>query len=114
MPGMGERERGLDSAPERGHARRERGAYFGGRARDGDARGLEGGDLVRGAALAASDDGARVAHALAGRRVLAGDEGDDGLAHALSDELRGGLLCAAADLDRKSTRLNSSHLGISY
>ena len=39
-------------------------------------------------ALAARDDRAGVAHALAGRRVLAGDEGGDRLLHVLLDEAR--------------------------
>src|SRR5262245_46023720 len=73
-------------------------ADLGGGARDRDSGGLEGGDLVDGAALAAGDDRAGVAHALAGRRVLSGDERGDGLLHALRDEARRGLLGAAADL----------------
>ena len=56
---------------------------------DADAGGLQGGDLVPGAAFAAGDDGAGVAHALAGRGGDAGDIGhhrlaDVGLAEPLS------------------------------
>ena len=56
------------------------------------------GDLVRGRAAAAGDDGAGVAHAAARRRRLAGDEGDDRLVHVVADELRRLLLGRAADL----------------
>jgi len=54
---------------------RHGGAHLGGRARDQRAGGGERRDLVLGAALAARDDGARVAHAAPGRCRHAGDEG---------------------------------------
>src|SRR3954451_25366089 len=52
----------------------QRDAHLGRRARDLDARRLERGDLLRRRALAAGDDGAGVAHALARRGPLAGNE----------------------------------------
>ena len=54
--------------------------------------------LVGCGALAAGDDGARVAHAAAGRGGLAGDEADHGLLHILLDELGRGLFGRSADL----------------
>src|SRR5947209_3943597 len=50
---------------------------------DADARRFEGGHLLRRRARAPGDDRARVAHPLAGRGGLAGDEADDGLGHVL-------------------------------
>lgn len=74
----------------------------GGRALDDDAGGLEGLDLGVGAALAAGNDGAGVAHAAARGRADAGDEADDGLAAVdgvvLAQEVGGVLLGRAADL----------------
>ena len=46
----------------------------------------------------AGDDRAGVAHALAGRRLEAGDVGDHRLRHVLADVLGGALLLVAADL----------------
>src|SRR5436305_900453 len=66
---------------------------------------LERRDLVLRRALAAGDDRAGVAHAAAGRRRLAGDEGDDGLLHVLRDVLGGLLLGAAADLADHDQRI---------
>jgi hypothetical protein len=54
--------------------------------------------LSLGRALAAGDDGAGVAHALAGRGGGAGDEARDRLLHVGLDVLGGALLGAAADL----------------
>ena len=54
--------------------------------------------LVRRGALAARDDGARMAHAFAGRRGHAGDVRDDRLGDVLADEIRGGFFIGAADL----------------
>src|SRR2546430_3770061 len=50
------------------------------------------GHLLRRRAPAPPDDGARVAHAPAGRRGLAADEGDDRFLHAALDEGRRILL----------------------
>src|SRR5689334_23039732 len=69
-----------------------------GRRRDGDARLAQRRDLVVGAALAAADDGAGVAHAAAGRGGDARDEGGERLLHVQLREARGVLLGAAADL----------------
>ena len=53
--------------------------HRGGAVGDVDAGGFEGGDLFGRGAGAAGDDRAGVAHPLAGRRGLAGDEADDRL-----------------------------------
>src|SRR5438105_4612608 len=66
--------------------------------RDRDAGGAEGADLLLRRAAAAADDRAGVAHALARRRRLAGDERGDRLGHVLLDELGRPLLRRAADL----------------
>ena len=60
--------------------------------------GLEGAHLVGGRALAAGDDRAGVAHALALGRRLPGDEPGHRLLHVRLDERRGLLLGGAADL----------------
>ncbi len=53
-----------------------------------DADGIEGLDLIRCCALAAGDDGARMAHALARRRLPPGDESCDRFfRHILPDPL---------------------------
>ncbi len=66
---------------------------------DGDARRVERGDLIRGGSLAAGDDGARVSHTFARRRLTAGDERGDGLfGHVLFDPFRGFFFRGAADL----------------
>src|SRR6185369_3704791 len=65
---------------------------------DLDAGRLERLDLFRGRALAARDDRARVAHALAGRRRAACDERRDRLLHVRLDPRGSLLLRAAADL----------------
>src|SRR5690606_9993411 len=62
-------------------------------------------DLLRGRALAAGDDGARVAHALARGRGLARDEAGDGLGELARHVLGGGLLRAAADLSDHDDRV---------
>ena len=82
---------------DRHHARESRGHVARGR-RDANAGGLERLDLLGRGALAARDDGAGVAHALAGRRRGPRDEAGDRLVHLLLDEARGALLGAAADL----------------
>ena len=67
--------------------------------RDGNACRVERCDLIRRRALAAGDDGAGVAHALARRRLTPCDEGGDGLVrHVFLDPLRRVLLGRAADL----------------
>ncbi|EAU64946.1 conserved hypothetical protein [Stigmatella aurantiaca DW4/3-1] len=76
----------------------KRGAQLGGAGGHQEARGLHGLDLLRGRALAAGDDGARVAHALARGRGLAGDEARDGLGELARHVLGGILLRRAADL----------------
>src|SRR5690606_115486 len=80
----------------------QRGAELAWRGGDADAGVFHGGDLVLGAALAARNDGAGVAHAAAGRGGAAGDEADHRLAAAapglVLDELCGLFLGAAADL----------------
>ena len=58
-------------------------AHVGGAFGDDDAGGFQGGDLFGGRALAAGDDRAGVAHALAGRGRAAGDEGGHRLGHVL-------------------------------
>mmetsp|Transcript_70038 Transcript_70038/g.200722 ORF Transcript_70038/g.200722 Transcript_70038/m.200722 type:complete len:230 (-) Transcript_70038:437-1126(-) len=58
------------------HGLQHRGTQLRGALRDVDAGRLQRLDLVLGTALAACDDGARVAHASAWRRGDAGDEGD--------------------------------------
>src|SRR5580658_4878381 len=72
------------------------------RRRDLDAGRLHGGDLGVGAALAAGDDGAGMAHAPAGRRGAPGDEADYGLLPAalgfVLQKLRGVFFRRAADL----------------
>src|SRR5258705_52938 len=66
---------------------------------DGDAGAPHRLELVAGAALAARDDGAGVAHAAARRRGHPGDEADDRLLDLVrAQELRGILLGGAADL----------------
>ena len=66
---------------------------------DGDARRIEGCNLVRCRALATGDDRACMTHTLARRRLTAGDERRDRLIlHVLLDPLRGIFLCRAADL----------------
>src|SRR5207249_11917220 len=78
------------------------------------------------------DDRARMSHPLSGRRRATGHVRHDPFRHVPPDELRGVLLRGPADLadeddslrpsvalketkgDRKSTRLNSSHVSISY
>src|SRR6478735_6593334 len=70
-------------------------AELGRRRRDGDARLLQRGDLLGGRAFAAADDRARVTHALAGRRRLAGDERRDRLLHVRLREAGGFLLGGA-------------------
>ncbi len=59
---------------------------------------LEGGDLFGSRSFSALDDRPGMAHPLAGRGRLAGDEGGDRLGHVVGDELRCPLLVAAADL----------------
>ena len=67
--------------------------------RDGDACCVEGCNLVRCCALAAGDDRACMTHALARRRLTAGNERRDRLIlQILLDPLCGFLLCRAADL----------------
>src|SRR5258706_9072526 len=73
-------------------------AHFRGIPRDLDAAGLHDRELLLRGALAARDDGPRVAHALAWRRGNAGDEADHRLLHVGLDPLRGVLLIGAADL----------------
>ena len=66
---------------------------------DFDADGVQRFDLVRRRAFAAADDGASVAHALARRRLAAGDEGRDRLVrHVLFDPFRSVFFGRAADL----------------
>ena len=55
-------------------------------------------DLLGGGALAAADDGAGVAHALARRGRLAGDEAGDRRLHVLADEFCRRSSSCAADL----------------
>src|SRR5437762_5713005 len=62
------------------------------------------GHLLRRRALAPRDDGPRVAHAPAGRRGLAADEGDDRLLHAAPDEGRRILLARPADVTDQPDR----------
>src|SRR5438132_10374347 len=64
---------------------------------DGDVSIFQSLDLVFRPALAAADDGAGVAHALAWRRGAAGDEGGYRLFHLLLDVGRRLLLLRAAD-----------------
>src|SRR5688500_4497397 len=85
--------------------RRLRLAEIGRGGRYGDARLAQRRDLVLGAALATADDGARVAHAAAGRRGDAGDERRERLLHVLLGEGRGVLLGVAADLADHEHRL---------
>src|SRR5205807_6903375 len=74
----------------------------------------QGGDLLLGRTGAAADDRARVAHALAGRRRLACDEGGDRLGHVRFDELRSPIFCVAADFahyqDGFCLRIGLKHL----
>src|SRR5262249_40073542 len=65
---------------------------------------LERGDLLGRRTRAARDDGARVAHALAGGCRLPGDDGAAGLADVALDELRRLFLVAAADLAHQHDR----------
>src|SRR6266513_1486522 len=69
------------------------------------------GHLLRRRALAPRDDGARVAHAPAGRRGLAADEGDDRFLHAALDEGRRILLGRPADLTDQHDRLGGGIVG---
>src|SRR5512147_2204422 len=73
-------------------------AHLGGIARHLDAAGFHHRELLLRRALAAGDDGAGMAHALARRRGDAGDEADDGLFHVALHPLGGGFLVRAADL----------------
>ena len=67
--------------------------------RDGNACRVERCDLIRRRALAAGDDGAGMAHALARRRLTSCDKGGDRLVrHVLLDPLCRVLLGRAADL----------------
>src|SRR6185436_692554 len=66
---------------------------------------LHDGELLIGSALAAGDDRAGVAHALARRRRHTGDEADDGLLHVGLDPARRFFLVAAADLAHHDHRL---------
>src|SRR5689334_10003613 len=79
------------------------------RGRYADARGLHGGDLVLGSALAAGDDGAGMAHAASRRRRAAGDEADHRLLAAFfcfaGDEFGRLFLGRAADLADHHDRL---------
>src|SRR5882757_2568157 len=79
------------------------------RGRDLDASILHGGDLGLRIAFAASDDGARVPHAAAGRRGAPGDEADHRLLvpalGLIFEKLRGVLLGTAADLADHDDRL---------
>ncbi len=59
---------------------------------------VERAELVGRRALAARDDGAGMAHALARRRRDAGDVGHHGLGHVPADEIGRGFLIGAADL----------------
>ena len=82
---------------------------------DGEARGLEGGDLRRGRAGAARDDRAGVAHPLALRRRAAGDEGGlRDVAEVFGGPRGGLLLCRPADLadqdDRVGLRVGGEQL----
>src|SRR6185436_17345291 len=73
-------------------------AHLGGVSRDTDAASFHHLELLLGRALAARDNGTRVAHPLARRRRDAGDESDNGLAHVFLDPKRGVLLVGSADL----------------
>src|SRR5512139_1960037 len=73
-------------------------AHLRGVLRHPDAAGLHHRELLLRRALAAGDDRAGVAHALAGRCGDAGDEAHHRLLHVLLHPLGGGLLVGAADL----------------
>src|SRR5689334_20517013 len=73
-------------------------SHLRGIARDLDARCLHHVQLLVGGALAARDDRARVAHALARWRRDTGNESDYGLAHVVLDPLRSRFFIRAADL----------------
>ena len=85
---------GAASLEQLGHRR----AQLGGRLHGAHARRIQRAELVRRRALAARDDRAGVAHALARRRGDARDVRDDRLGDVVLDELRGGFFIAAADL----------------
>src|SRR5690348_2576350 len=76
----------------------ERRAQVGRRFHRGDASLLQRRELGRGSALAAGDDRASMAHALARRRGRTRDERDHWFADVLLDELRGLFLGTAPDL----------------
>src|SRR3569623_1155513 len=80
-------------------------AQLGGGGGDGDLGRLQRLDLFRRRALAAADDGAGVAHALAGGRGLAGDERRHRLLHVVAHERGRVLLGRAADLADHQHRL---------
>src|SRR5207247_10074094 len=71
------------------HRLLHRHAQIGGAVGDGDAGGAEGGDFLLGRAAAAAGNGPGVAHALAGRRGLSGNERRNGF----GDLLLNGLGC---------------------
>ena len=78
-------------------ARCEGGTHVGGAVGDFDAGGVEGGDFFGGGAFAAGDDRAGVAHALAVRGGLAGDERGHRLRDVLLREGGGFFFGGAAD-----------------
>src|SRR5439155_25365315 len=79
-------------------------AQIGGAVGDGDAGGAEGGDFLFGRAAAAADDGAGMAHALARRRGLSGDEGRHGFGDMLLNELGRAFFRRAADFTHHQDR----------
>ncbi len=91
--------RGPAAWPSAAEDRLQGGAQGGRRGGDMDARALHGLDLFLGAALAASDDRPRMAHATARRRGEPGDEADRGfLDLGLLEELGGLFFRRAPDL----------------
>src|SRR5574341_466335 len=87
------------------------GAHVGGAPDERGAGCFERRHLLRGRALAAGDDRARVPHAPAGRRRLAADERDDRLPHPVLDERRRVLLGRPADLADHHDRLGRGIVG---
>ena len=73
-------------------------ANVGYRVRYLDANRIQRFDLIIGRALAAADDGARMAHPFARRRLTAGDETDNRFLHVGLDPLRRFFFRRAADL----------------
>src|SRR6185437_4582498 len=84
-----------------------RGTQLGGRLDRAHARGLECLVLVGRRALAAGDDGPRMAHAIARRRGDAGNVSHYRLGDEAADELRCRLLIAAADLTHQDDALGT-------